>query len=463
MLLTGSFRQMSAPFAIGLLALVSSSAVAAPGDHIRFGDVVITPSVEVGSTFHSNLYLADGSDRSPEVAAPAIQVQPRLKLSLPKKDFQLDWEFGYHLKTFIDFKPGDPYNVTNLDRFNEVDSTLEIVALPRSFLGMKLGDTFSVTNYPAELGTSEYSANVVVTSNDVKGGFVVRPGTALDVDLLGQLGIDNYNIPGALQEDSTEFTFNNRASFGPMLNANWRFLPKTTLISDNSVVWYKWQDNLIPAIGPEVENASYGNYIGKPDGVAWRSQWGVKGQFTQKVSAQAEIGFGQAYYDEATVLDQAGSLSGNSAELDTSLDGETFSRDLTSFSEGFLVDAQLAYTPIRNHSVTLGYRKDFQDAVFTNYLAYNYGFLRYNGLYGTKLGVSAEVGVRVDGYHGEVYRKDLNVNAKADLGYKFTDFLNARLGGGWIQRSCADKGCEGVFYSTQYDDFYGEFGVTVLY
>ena len=193
---------------MGVLSLVSSSAIAGPGDHIHLGDVVLTPSVEVGSTYHSNIYLSDGSEGAPEVAAPAVQVQPRLRLSLPKKDFQLDWELGYHLKTFIDFKPDDPYNVSNLDRFNEVDSTLDIVALQRSFLGFKLGDVFSVTNYPAELGTSQYSANVVVTSNDVRGGFVVRPGSALDVDLLGQLGIDNYNIPGALQEDSTDFTFN---------------------------------------------------------------------------------------------------------------------------------------------------------------------------------------------------------------------------------------------------------------
>lgn len=446
-----------------MVALASSDAVARPGDHIRAGDVVLTPSVDVGANVHSNIYLADGSDNSPAIAAPAVLVQPRLKLVLSRKDFEFDWEVGYHLKKFIDTQPDDAFRVTNLDRYNEVDSTLDLVALQRSFIGLKLGDVFSVSNYPAELATSQNNANVIVTSNDLKGGFTVRPGSALDIDLLGQFGVDNYNIPGALQEDSTDFTFNNRASYGPMLNANWRFLPKTTIISDNSVVWYKWKDNLIPALGPEVEAASYGNYIGKPDGMAWRSQWGVKGQFTQKLSAQAEVGFGQAYYDEATVIEQAGSLSGNSAELDTSLGGETFSRDLTAFSEGFLVNAQLAYAPIRNHTVTLGYRKDFQDAVFTNYVVYNYGFLRYNGLYASRLGVGGEFGLRLDSYHGEVYRNDLNLTARLDLGFKFTEYLNARLSGGWAQRSCGDANCAGTFYASQYDDFYGEFGVNVAY
>lgn len=445
------------------LALLSPAARAGAGDHIRSGQFVFTPSVSIAANYHSNVYLSDGSSGSPEVGAPAVIVQPRLKLSLPKDDLALDWEFGYHLKKFIEIAPGDAYEVQNLDRFNEVDSTLDFVALQRSFLGVRFGDVFSISNYPAELATSDADANVIVTSNDARGGLVLRPGSALDVELLGQLGLDNYNVPGVLQENSTTFNYNDRVSYGPMLNANWRFLPKTTFISENSLIWADWKHNLIASIGPETAGADYGNYIGKPDALAWRTLWGVKGQFTSKIAAQVEVGFGQAYYDEQTVLDQAGSISDNSSEIDLSLGTENFDKDLTSFKDGFLVNVQVAYAPAKTQAVTLGYRKDFQDAVFTNYVAYNYMFLRYGGTFAKRFGVGAEVGLRYDGYHGEVHRTDLNTTVKGELGYKFTNFLGTRLSGGWTQRSCGDKDCGSVFYATQYDDIWGELALTATY
>lgn len=446
-----------------LVALLSSRAEAGPGDHIRSGPLVITPSVSVGGTYHSNVYLSDGSADSPEVGAPALLVQPRIKLSLPKKDLELDWEFGYHLKKFIETAPNDVYNVQNLDRYNEVDSTLDFIALQRSVLGVRFGDVFSISNYPAELATSDTDANVIVTSNDASGGLVIRPGSALDIDVLGLLGVDNYNLPGVLQENTTSFNFNGRASYGPMLNANWRFLPKTTFISENSLIWDRWQHNLIAAIGPQTAGADYGNYIGKPNAIAWRTLWGLKGQFTNKISAQVEAGFGEAFYDEQSVLEEAGSLSENSAEVDLSQGTENFDQDLTSFKDGFLVNLQVAYVPAKSQTVTLGYRKDFQDAVFTNYVAYNYVFARYGGTFAKHFGAGAELGLRYDGYHGEVHRTDLNTAVKAELGYKFTSYLDARLSGGWTQRSCADKGCDGIFYATQYDDFWGELGLTAQY
>ena len=424
---------------------------------------MFTPSVSIAANYHSNVYLADGSSGAPEVGAPALIVQPRLALALPKDDLQLDWEFGYHLKKFIEAAPDDPYQVQNLDRFNEMDSSFDLVALKRSFLGVRLADVFSISNYPAELATSDADANVIVTSNDARGGVVLRPGSALDVELVGQFGLDNYNVPGVLQENSTTFNYNDRRSYGPMLNAKWRFLPKTTLISENSLIWADWQNNLIPAIGPETEGADYGNYIGKPDALAWRTLWGVKGQFTSKIAAQIEVGFGQAYYDEQTVLEQAGSISGNSAEIDLSLVGENFDRDLTSFKDGFLANVQVAYAPAKSQTVTFGYRKDFQDAVFTNYVAYNYLFLRYAGTFAKRVGVGAEVGTRYDGYHGEVHRTDLNTTVKGELGYAFTNLLGTRLSAGWTQRSCGDKDCGAVFYATQYDDLWGELALTATY
>src|SRR5262249_38494366 len=148
----------------------------------------------------------------------------------------------------------------------------------------------------------------------------------------------------------------------------------------------------------------------------------------------------------------AGFLASDSAELNLDTSEETFSKDLTSFKDGFLVNFQLAYAPSKNHTITLGYRKDFQDAVFTNYVAYNYGFARYSGLFFNHLGLGGEFDVRSDAYHGEVHRDDLDLSVKGQLAYKFTSYLDAAVSGGWNERACGDKDCDGIFYATEYDD-----------
>jgi hypothetical protein len=219
----------------------------------------------------------------------------------------------------------------------------------------------------------------------------------------------------------------------------------------------------VSAIGPEADGVDYGTYIGKPDALAWRTMWGVRGQFTPKLAAGVELGYGQMYYDEAGVIEAGQSLGGSSQEIEV-IGEENFARDLTSFSEGLLVNAQLAYSPIRNHKVTFGYRKDFQDAFFTNYVAYNYLFLRYEGIAVQRLGVTGEVTYRIDAFHGEISRDDQNVAVKLGGAWNFNDALSAGLSAGWTERACVDPECEnGVFYATQYDNFWGLVGATFTY
>lgn len=436
------------------------SAVAAPGDHVRLGNAVLTPSAMTGFEYHSNIYLADGREQE-EVGALAWVLKPELELKLENEKVQFDFGAGWGLKKFIDFAPRDAFNVQNADRFTDFNASLGINALTQSVIGLRLDDKFEIQNTPGELPTAEVSSNIVHVSNDTNGGIVIRPGSALEIGVLGNVGLDRYTLPEDLVE--TKANINNRVSYGPALNGSWKFLPKTSLVGSASVNWTKWENNLITAIGPEADGVDYGQYLGKPDALAWRTMWGVRGQLTQKLAAGAELGYGQMYYDEQTVLDAAGSLPGSSAEIDT-IGEDTFARDLTSFSEGFLVNAQIAYAPVRNHKFTFGYRKDFQDAFFTNYVAFNYLFLRYEGLALEKLGLTGEVTYRIDAFHGEIARDDQNIGVKLGGAWQFADYLSAGLAVGWNERACLDRECEnGVFYPTQYDDFWGQAGVTFTY
>ncbi|MDP2317270.1 MAG: hypothetical protein Q8P41_30565 [Pseudomonadota bacterium] len=416
-----------------------------------------------GLEYHSNIYLADGREQD-VFGALAWVVKPEVELAFEGEKLTLDFGAGWGIKKFFDFQPQDDINLQNADRFTDFNLTFGVMALPKSVVGLRLDDRFEIQNQPGELPTADGSANMVHLSNDANGGITLRPGSALEIDLLGNIGIDRYTLPAALIEDvAGKSNINNRANYGPVVNARWRFLPKTSLTGNFSLNWTSWDNNLVYAIGPEADGVDYGQYLGKPNALAWRTMWGVRGQFTSKLAAGVEAGYGQMYYDEDTVLDAAGQLPGSSQEIEI-IGEENFARDLTSFSEGLLVNAQVAYAPIRNHKVTLGYRKDFQDAFFTNYVAYNYLFLRYEGLVITRLGLTGEITYRIDAFHGEIARDDQNVGVKLGGAWNFNDALSAGLSVGWNERACLDSLCEeGKFYATQYDDFWALAGLTFTY
>ena len=451
----------------GLAAVVAAcnlpSALAAPGDHIRLGNAVLVPSATTGFEYHSNLYLADGDEQA-EFGGLAWTLKPELELTLKNDKVVFDLGVGWGINKFFDFNPDDEIFPENADRFSDFNATFGLNALPTGVVGFRLENKFEVQNTPSELPTSKESANTVHLSNDANGGIVLRPGSALEVAVLGNVGVDRYTLPAALAEAAdTEANVNNRVSYGPVVNASWKFLPKTSLLGSFSMNWTDWENNLVTSIGPEAEGVEYGQYLGKPNALAWRTMWGVRGQLTQKLAAGAELGFGQMYYDEQSVIDAAGGTPGGSADIDT-VGENTFARDLTSFSEGLLINAQIAYAPIRNHKVTFGYRKDFQDAFFTNYVAYNYLFLRYEGLAFDRLGLTGEVTYRIDAFHGEITRDDQNVALKAGAAWQFNKVLSSGAAVGWNRRACLDAQCEnGVFYATQYDDVWATLGATVTY
>ena len=421
-----------------MLALAGvSGAHAAPGDHIRAGDAEIIPSVMTGFEAHSNVYLSDGNDQA-EYPGLAWVIKPSVGVKLENDKVQLDAGVGWAGKKYIDFHPDQVPNLENADQWTDFTANLGVNALTKSLVGLHLDDKFEVQNYAGELASAEGSANITHVSNDANGGIAIRPGSALEIGLLGNFGLDSYTLPDALAESGNP-NINNRANYGPLVTASWRFLPKTSLVGSLGVNWTNWENNIVYAIGPDVEGVDYGSYVGKPDALAWRTSWGVRGQFTQKLALGAEVGYGQMYYDEQTVLDGASELGlGASSEEISTIGDDTFARDLTSFSEGLLVNLQAAYAPLKNHKIVFGYRKDFQDAFFTNYVAFNYLFLRYEGLVLNRLTITGEVKYRIDAFHGEVARDDQNISARVGAAWNATDYLSAGLAGGWSERACLD-------------------------
>jgi hypothetical protein len=67
-------------------------------------------------------------------------------------------------------------------------------------------------------------------------------------------------------------------------------------------------------------------------------------------------------------------------------------------------------------------------------VAYHYGFLRYKGLLGSRLGIEGEFGFRAEKYVGEVNRSDQLIRAEGGLAYKASRFIQVGLNGFWTRR-----------------------------
>src|SRR4051812_8704884 len=79
-----------------------STAWAAPGDHVRVGDTVLTPSILTGFEYHSNAYLLEGGEGAPPVPGSAWTVNPRFAADLEGQALELHYGLGWTMKKFID-------------------------------------------------------------------------------------------------------------------------------------------------------------------------------------------------------------------------------------------------------------------------------------------------------------------------------------------------------------------------
>ena len=453
--------------ALGGLLLSGRPVVALAGPEIRLGAYTLQPGIASALEYHTNAYLADGLINEVQPAL-SLHLRPQLQLLRDTEQDIVSVRGAWNLRKFIDIEPDDAFVTGNLDRFRDMDVDVSADLRKAWRVGLRLDDHFEVISSPAQLETAaaDTDANVRLTSNDARATLVVRPGSALEIGLVGNLGLDRFDVPALLTSDGNP-NLNNRTSYGPVLDARWRFLPRTAVVSKVALHWLDWENNLVNAVGPDVaaEGNPYGNYIGKPDATKWHASAGLRGQVTDGLAVVAEFGFGQMEYDETTVLGAAGAAQ--SGEIAAS-GAESFARDLTTFGEGFTTNLLVRYGFARvgdkpRHVVGLGYKKDFQDAFFTNYVAYNNVFANYTANLGQALTVDTEGSFRLDAYHGEVTRTDLVVRMRGGVTWRPRPDspLAFSASAGWNERACADVECEdGGFYGVQYDDFYSSLGVS---
>jgi len=429
---------------LGLCA--SASAQAAPGDHVRTGGVEFTPSVSFMTEWRSNVYLVETSPTS----GLNLQVVPAIGLKLDGNAAKVELDGQYRARYYTNSA------LSNLNDFSEADVNLDIDIGKDSIIGVKLDDSFSIQTQATEASYSERALTTVL-QNDARGAFTIRPGGALAFDLGGQFSYQNIFTPKEASLANTQANLNSKTHFGPTFRTKWTFFPKTAFVLNYAYSMFDWDQNLVVAKGDNTGTDSIGDWLAVPDGTSHRAWGGLLGRFTERLVLNLSGGYARFIYDEESVVSAAGGvgLGGGDAEVDPTSVG--FDADATGIPDSLLVVAELEWSPSIASILTLGYRKDIQDSWFTNYVAYHYGFLRYQGLMAARVGLEAEFGYRAEKYVGEVSRDDQLIQVKGGLAVKANNWLQLGINGHWVRRLSP------AFPLAEYDDLGGTVELSFTY
>jgi hypothetical protein len=431
---------------VTLMGLIFSQAAAAePGEHIGTDTVQLIPSVQLFGHHRTNVYLQEGTIGGGEAATPgtSLIIHPSLSLKADGSDVLFELGAGYTARKYFQAE------VTNLDRYKDFDIRTNLVLLRNAVVGLKINDHFHLNGFESEAEKAD-DPYIQLLRNSGSGRLTVRPGPSLELDMGGNFTYASYDTV-------SEASNNVRVGYGPAAEIKWKFLPKTALVGKWEMEWFNWDNNFIVPNG-ENTNGNYGSYLGIPNGRILRLEGGIRGRFTEKLVLGLVGGYGSAIYDEQSVIDAA-STEGGSASTELDAGSQGFDADLKGLPAGLLGGVDISYTPVESQMLSLGYRKDFQDVFFTNYVAYNRVYLGYQGLFADRYGLSASANYRFEDYSGEVDRNDHRVVGSAGFRYVATKYLELSTGVTWRRRASADQTNADI----EFDDVDIRFGATFTY
>lgn len=400
-----------------IMLSAAAPAFAKPGDHIGTDNVQLIPSLMLTTQQRSNVFLQEGVIGGGEdvTAGTNLRIQPNITFKADNSDVLFSSSAGYTARKYFQSE------ISNLDRFRDFDIRGDVDLLRQSVVGLKLRERFQINGFESEADKAD-DPYIQILSNDLGARLAIRPGSSLEVDAGGNVSIDNYSGPDS-NASFVRTGQNDRLGYGPAVDLKWRFLPKTALVGSFAMEWFSWENNVVAPSG----NDGTENYIGIPDGRILRAEGGIRGRFTEKMVLGLTAGYGSALYDETSVTN---ATNGDQAT------GE-FAQDLRGL-QGVLLGADLSYAPLDSQSVSLGYRKDFQDVFFTNYVAYNRVNFSYSGTFVDSYKVDLAMNYRFENYDGEVDRNDHRIITNGTFTYVATSYLDVSLGAGWRRRASAD-------------------------
>lgn len=423
-------------------SFVASPAVAAPGDHIRAGVVTIVPRVDLGVAYHSNVYRAE-ADPSPAVNS---QVSPGVAISAGGDDHEFAVDGSWNLQKYL-FVGGDQVptggraaRIANLDRFDAFNIGAGARLFKQNRVGLKLSDELSRKNWTIDDETAvvpytsqlRNAANVAVRTN---------PAPAVELTPSVAWTYDNFQAPILADGVTGAGTrkLNSRNAIGPHLDAKWAFLPRTAIVGHFDYTYNAWSLNQYESVfatDTATSSVADTHFI--------KSLVGIDGRFTERIFAQAFLGFGTGIAADGSVAGSVGAVADNLRPID-----------------GLLAKLHVKYAIVPSNeqskgaAVSLGYVKDFRSTFYTNFVAVNSLFTEFKGQF-DDFEPSLRYELRFENYDGAVDRSDLVNSLRGGVGWEPADFVRVRGGIAFVSRTSTQDPIE-------YKDVALDLGATFLY
>jgi len=401
-----------------MIMLGPATAVAAPGEHIIAGDAVITPKIDLGLEYRTNGYRREAN----AFATSNIRVAPGFEVSAKGAQTELEAsgtsELRYTLVSGAD-------NRANLDRFSDFNVTSALRLLTEQAVQFQFTETAGLRNNIVAAGLVDNPFNTQFR-NDLAFKVPIRVGPTLEFAPRGGWGFDEFRVPDYSQP-GTSSTYprhlNSRNALTGGLDGKFTFLPRTAAIFEGDYTFNGWSHNIVSARDPN----DSGSAITVPNSSFVKLSAGLRGRFTKNMVLVLTGGWGMGNY----------SASGGVPAALADMDVRGFDR--------FRMLLQAKQEFAKDNVVTAGYRRDFDDSWFTNYVAYNYLYVRSENRIGEHVYTTAEAGVRFEKYAGEVARGDTVPRIKGDVAYTLQNWLSVS-GGVWFDQRASDD------YMVEYTD-----------
>jgi len=381
-------------------ASCAAAAFAAPGDHIRAGAAVITPSLDVGLEYATNPLQVQAD----AVGGADFLLSPKVEVLVDTSELAVRVGGEYQLRKYFS------QALTRMDRFSDFSVDAAVEVLRDQPLGLTFSDTAGFRNNASGDDGGSYQSQF---NNRFDGAATAHLGPTLALSVGGFYQLDNYFIPGA----NRQIAYNYRDAYGPSWAVDWKFFPRTAVVVEGEYRINNWGSNLLSTRNPD---QPLGGVLVIPDSNQITTQAGLRGRITERLTLVLMAGYGNVFYD--TNIE-----GGPDPSLGYFQNTKGFNR--------LLVTSQLGYEFGVGQKVSVGFRKTFLDTWFTNFVAYNEITGNFDGRIGSRFGVNARVSMRYEDYYGQVTRNDIRLRAQGDLTYFMEDYASLTAGVSWLQRA----------------------------
>lgn len=411
-MLGGSWRLVVGCSVLLFLALRPGIASAGEDDEgIRVGaNTRFQPGILVAGAYQSNVYRSESSGEGDIT----IRVEPHLRLVHRSGNANLDVYGEYHLKkytgAFVDHDL-DSVGHKDLDVFLNYMLGVDLVTRPKSPFSFVAADHLSRLSREfdnADLLSNQYS-RMDHLSNRLQLGVEGRPGAAFRIRGLFHFDLGRYagaSAQGAGAEAGRPRVYGQAFDFYGSLEVGWKFFPRTQLMLTadfGHIVWDPTFQDLLSGISADPSLSGLNQY----DSDHWRVWLGIQGKFSRKISLQAMIGYGNAYFPDSP-----------EDPADKNLGG----------INGLLGKAQFHWTPVPTHRLTVGFLRDYRHLYFSNYYVSNSPYVRYRGQIAGFLMPEAEFAYLLRTIAGDVDRTDHEIRVKAGVGFQIAEFFEFGVG-----------------------------------